>query len=216
MISEDSMRDKKQRTRTAINQVIKMRLMTGESLEKILPERKRGKYPGTTKGNVVGYIGLSPNSDIWRATVEEKAAMYGNRVIGADSAAADEEEETEKQQPRKPSDLEPFNFSFMPRTFYMDCLSTYSVAPWLDYVFVYYVFSLILVHRPSMTEVGVLDLTPGQGELCRAAVERRIPYLGITMTSMHGDRLREQLNHWLQTQFPGNFFFGVVKLVRKK
>ena len=62
MISEDSMRDKKQRTRTAINQVIKMRLMTGESLEKILPERKRGKYPGTTKGNVVGYIGLSPNS----------------------------------------------------------------------------------------------------------------------------------------------------------
>ena len=81
MISEDSMRDRKQRNKSAINQVLKMRLMTAEPLEKVLPERKRGKYPGTTKGNVVGYIGLSPNSEIWRATVEEKTAMYGNRVI---------------------------------------------------------------------------------------------------------------------------------------
>lgn len=132
MISEDSMRDRKQRNKSAINQVLKMRLMTAEPLEKVLPERKRGKYPGTTKGNVVGYIGLSPNSEIWRATVEEKTAMYGNRAIGADAAAADDDEEGggEKQQSRKPSDLEPFNFSFLPRTFYMDCLATYSVAPW--------------------------------------------------------------------------------------
>ena len=200
MISEDSMRDRKQRNKSGINQVLKMRLMTAEPLEKVLPERKRGKYPGTTKGNVVGYIGLSPSSEIWRTTVEEKTAMYGSRVIGSDAAAADDEEggETEKQQQRKPSDLEPFNFSFLPRTFYTDCLATYSVAPWPSF---YYRF---LFFQRSWTEVGVLDLTPGQGELCRAAVERRIPYLGITMTSTHGDRLREQLNQWLQTQFPGN------------
>ena len=48
----------------------------------------------------------------------------------------------------------------------------------------------------------MLDLTPGQGDLCRAAVEKRIPYLGITMTSLHGDRLREQLTQWLQKQSP--------------
>ena len=56
----------------------------------------------------------------------------------------------------------------------------------------------------------MLDLTPGQGELCRAAVEKRIPYLGITMTSLHGDRLREQLTQWLQKQSPAlfNTFFG--------
>ena len=64
MISEDSMRDRKQRNKSGINQVLKMRLMTAEPLEKVLPERKRGKYPGTTKGNVVGYIGLSPSSEI--------------------------------------------------------------------------------------------------------------------------------------------------------
>ena len=43
MISEDSMRDRKQRNKSAINQVLKMRLMTAEPLEKVLPERKRGK-----------------------------------------------------------------------------------------------------------------------------------------------------------------------------
>ena len=134
MISEDSMREKKQRNKTAINQVIKMRLLSSEPLEKILPERKRGKYPGTTKGNVIGYIGLSPTSDIWKATVEEKAAMYGPRVIGSDAAAAEDEigeAETEKQQPRKPTSYEPFNLNFLPRTFYADCLATYSVVSWL-------------------------------------------------------------------------------------
>lgn len=147
MISEDSVRDRKQRNKAGINQVIKMRLMTGEALEKVLPERKRGKYPGTTKGNVVGYIGLSPGGDVWRASVEEKAAMYGHRIIGADAAAADEEEvgETEKQKQRKPTDLEPFNYSFLPRTFYADCLATYSVAPWLQLrCFVFIVFVYIL------------------------------------------------------------------------
>ena len=129
------MREKKQRNKTAINQVIKMRLLTSESLEKTLPERKRGKYPGTTKGNVIGYIGLSPSSDIWKATVEEKAAMYGPRVIGTDAAAAEDEGEGEKQQARKPTDYEPFNFNFLPRTFYADCLATYSVVPWLFGIF---------------------------------------------------------------------------------
>jgi len=61
----------------------------------------------------------------------------------------------------------------------------------------------------------VLDLTPGQGELCRAAVEKRIPYLGITMTSLHGDRLREQLTQWLQKQSPAlfNTFFGCYNVI---
>ena len=205
MISEDSVRDKKQRCKAGINQVLKMRLMTAEPLEKVLPERKRGKYPGTTKGNVVGYIGLSPQSEVWRATVEEKQTMYGNRVIGNDAAAADEDDEGEggeKQQARKPGDIEPFCFQFLPRTFYSDCLATYSVVPWISFFIFSFSFST-LDSLLSLTEVGVLDLTPGQGELCRAAVEKRIPYLGITMTSMHGDRLREQLAQWLQTQFPG-------------
>ena len=134
MISEDSMREKKQRNKTAINQVIKMRLLSSEPLEKILPERKRGKIPRDDKGQCHWVHRALTTSDIWKATVEEKAAMYGPRVIGSDAAAAEDEigeAETEKQQPRKPTSYEPFNFNFLPRTFYADCLATYSVVSWL-------------------------------------------------------------------------------------
>ena len=44
----------------------------------------------------------------------------------------------------------------------------------------------------------MLDLTPGQGELCRAALSKRIPYVGVAMTALHADKLREQLTLWLQ------------------
>ena len=44
----------------------------------------------------------------------------------------------------------------------------------------------------------MLDLTPGQGELCRAALSKRIPYDGVAMTALHADKLREQLTLWLQ------------------
>lgn len=47
-------------------------------------------------------------------------------------------------------------------------------------------------------EAGVLDMSPGQGELCRAALARRIPYVGIAMSSLHADKLREQLTLWIQ------------------
>ena len=134
VISEESMREKKQRCKTGINQVVRMRLMSNEPLEKTLPERKRSTFQGSTKGNVIGFVGLSPASDVWKCTFEEKQAMYGDKIIGGDAAAADEQADDddtkEKQQQRKPTDLEPFNWSFLPRSFYADCLQTYSVVPW--------------------------------------------------------------------------------------
>lgn len=138
VISEESLREKKHRCKTGLNQCLRMRLMTNEPLERTLPERKRSKYQGSTKGNCIGFVGLSPSSDIWRCTVEEKQAMYGDKIIGGDAAAADEDMDEEpikeKQQQRKPTDLEPFNWSFLPRSFYTDCLQTYSVVPWLAFL----------------------------------------------------------------------------------
>lgn len=135
VISEDSIREKKQRCKTGLNQVVRMRLLSNEPLEKVLPERKRTKFQGSTKGNVIGFVGLSPPSEVWKCTVEEKQHMFGDKIIGGDAAAADDEVEDtkEKQQQRKPTDLEPFNWSFLPRTFYTDCLQTYSVVPWLAF-----------------------------------------------------------------------------------
>ena len=67
----------------------------------------------------------------------------------------------------------------------------------------------------------MLDLTPGQGELCRAAMSKRIPYVGVAMTQLHADKLREQLTLWVQHELlwllinsyiviPLFFFGGVV------
>lgn len=49
VISEESMREKKQRCKTGINQVVRMRLMSNEPLEKTLPEREIN-VPGFDKG----------------------------------------------------------------------------------------------------------------------------------------------------------------------
>ena len=47
----------------------------------------------------------------------------------------------------------------------------------------------------QLCQAGVVDLSPGPGELCRACCEKRIKYLGVTMTSKHTDMVR-----WLKDQ----------------
>ena len=56
--------------------------------------------------------------------VSEKADLYGHRIIGNDSQSAEDNDE------RKPSEVEPTFFNFLPRVYYEDLLATYSVAAW--------------------------------------------------------------------------------------
>lgn len=52
----------------------------------------------------------------------------------------------------------------------------------------------------QLCQAGVVDLSPGPGELCRACCEKRIKYLGVTITSKHTEGLRENMVRWLKDQ----------------
>ncbi|CAK8997919.1 unnamed protein product, partial [Durusdinium trenchii] len=118
-ISEDSLKDKRKKVRGALQQVQTMHLITSEALDKVIPDRPRNRYPGTTRGNCVAWVSLTAPSDHWQMTVEEKSVLYGHHCIGSDAAAADDDK-------RKGHEIEPAFFNFLPRTFYEDILSTYS------------------------------------------------------------------------------------------
>lgn len=123
-ISEESLKEKRKKVRGSLNQVQTMTLISSEPLEKMIPDRPRSRYPGSTRGNCVAWVNLSPNADIWTMPVSEKADLYGHRIIGNDSQSAEGNDE------RKPSEIEPTFFNFLPRVYYEDLLATYSVAAW--------------------------------------------------------------------------------------
>ena len=140
-ISEDSLKDKRKKVRGALQQVQTMHLITSEALDKVIPDRPRNRYPGTTRGNCVAWVSLTAPSDHWQMTVEEKSVLYGHHCIGSDAAAADDDE-------RKGHEIEPAFFNFLPRTFYEDILSTYSVATCQIYciLFLPFMFSFYFLH----------------------------------------------------------------------
>ena len=47
---------------------------------------------------------------------------------------------------------------------------------------------------------GVIDCTPGAGELCKAAVSLKLDYLGLCMTAEHEVKLKAMLVRWVQRE----------------
>ena len=74
ILSEDSIRQKKKRNRGNLQQVMKLHFTPKEPVERMVPERKHEKYPGTSRGNALGFINLATASATWHSTVEHKKA----------------------------------------------------------------------------------------------------------------------------------------------
>ena len=72
ILNQDSLKAKKKRNRGAMNQLIKWHFLTREPLDKMVPEKKHEKYAGTCRGNALAFVSLSPASQVWHTTVEEK------------------------------------------------------------------------------------------------------------------------------------------------
>ena len=98
--------------------------------------------------------------------------MYGDKMMGADSA--EDPKENEEQQ-RDGDSYEPAFFNHLPVTLYSDALAAYEIT-------------------------GVLDCTPGAGDLAKAALLRRIPYMALTMTETHASLLQSELVKFVKQQ----------------
>ena len=102
--------------------------------------------------------------------------------MGADSA--EDPKENEEQQ-RDGDSYEPAFFNHLPVTLYSDALAAYEIT-------------------------GVLDCTPGAGDLAKAALLRRIPYMALTMTETHASLLQSELVKFVkqQMQTEGSTFYA--------
>ncbi|CAJ1372633.1 unnamed protein product [Effrenium voratum] len=115
-------------------------------------------------------------------STEPMKEMYGDKMMGADSA--EDPKENEEQQ-RDGDSYEPAFFNHLPVTLYSDALAAYQIT-------------------------GVLDCTPGAGDLAKAALLRRIPYMAPTMTETHASLLQSELVKFVkqQMQTEGSTFYA--------
>ncbi|CAE7766349.1 unnamed protein product [Symbiodinium sp. CCMP2592] len=166
-ISQQALTEKKKVARGMLNQVMTLHVIGNDPWAKMVPERKHTKYPGTNRGNVLGWVGQPTSADTWMSSYENKKVVYGGKIFGTVESNQEEEER------KKSTEQEPVFFHFLPQSLYDNNLSSYSV-------------------------VAVLDLTAGQGELCKAALEKRVPYVGLCLTEQHAVQLKAELISWLK------------------
>ena len=181
-LAQDGLEEKKKKARGVMNQVMTLHILSSKSFIKMVPERKHLKFPGTSRGNCLAWVTPPPAAESWTTTYENKKVIYGAaKIFGSDAASSGDAEKEE----RKNSDVEPLFYNFLPQSLYQNHLSSYSVA-------------------------AVLDLSAGQGELAKAALEKRIPYVGLCFSEAHALQLKGELVRWMKSSMctEGSSFYG--------
>ena len=124
-------------------------------------------FNGSTAGSIVGPVVMPSLDATWEVQWQQKQALYSPKNFVAGGKLADDQEELEcKKQnaERTPDSKEPAFYHSYPETLYEDLLKAFNIK-------------------------GVIDLTPGEGVLARAAFKRSIPFVGLPFTESHRDLL---------------------------
>ena len=186
------MEAKKKYNKGMTNQIQRWHVMSTETLASWLPERKHSKYPGTNRGNCIAWIGLGSQTDEWMMTFGQKtlgcseiASVRLRKDMYGDKMMGPEYDDGAKEEPRAEDSFEPAFYHHLPETLYTDVLGAYEVR-------------------------GVLDLTPGAGDLAKACLLRRMPYMGLGMTEQHCQLLKGQLVEFIKMQMrsEGSTFYS--------
>ena len=125
-ISEEAVRQRNRRTLGEIHQIQTLHILTnsGTPLDKCIPEKTRSLYPGTSRGTVIAWVGLTPVGELWTASGSAKKEIYGpDKIIGALPPGTPE---------RDLNAREPVFFNGLPESFWDDFAKTYSVRAFLD------------------------------------------------------------------------------------
>ena len=95
--------------------------------------------------------------------------IFKDKVFGSPSGADDDDDdgaEDGDEAVRKDTDCEPVFYHCLPKALYDTLLGSWSVT-------------------------AVLDLSPGQGELAKSAIEKRLSYVGICLSEAHAVKLKQ-------------------------
>ena len=187
---EDSLRERRERTRTSLDQVEYGHIVTAATIQ--IDDRPRLELPGTTLGNLLGPVGLPPHEAMWRLTFAEKKVIYAsNRIdVGGPTPGING-----KHNARDNSDLEPVAFHGQSKAMYAE-----------------------LGHM--LKAKAFVNLTNADDVLAEHCVENKIPYLGVVFNVAHRQALLKRLVSrvfvLMQEESSPLFQPGLVKLLGKK
>jgi len=100
--------------------------------------------------------------------------IFKNKIFGTSGGGEPDDDNNEEPEAaeqeelaRKDTDVEPCFYHFLPKNLFDTILSSWSIS-------------------------AVLDLTPGQGELAKSAIEKRLPYYGVCLSERHSVALNQE------------------------
>jgi hypothetical protein len=126
MVSEESITARKVRKRGEPKQVHNLLHVTPKNMTDCVPDMPHKHYPGTSRGEAIAWVNLTPLHDVWELKVEQKRGLYGAKMIATGAVDRD------PRSARPPESLEPAFYSFLPEVLYQDLLHTYCTAGVLD------------------------------------------------------------------------------------
>ena len=179
LISEDSLTERLDKTRglSSINHVQTLHMVSKSSLQLNVHERVY-MAGASNRGNVIGPLAmdsLEGRDATWSMEVKDKFTLFGRHgpriPVGGTPDEANVGDELAamptKNKPRDKESEEPLLFHAMPSRLFEE-----------------------LLH--SVDAVAVIGLA-GDGKLALAALERRLPFFGLTFTSEHTKWLTKRL-----------------------
>ena len=134
-----------------------------------VPRRKYENYAGSTAANTIGRVVMDGPSGVWQGYWATKKQMYGDsNLIPTGGPAPQSDELDATTEPRSKNPVEPMFYHSLPESFYLEILLAFPIG-------------------------AVIDLTPGEGCLARAAYQLGVRYTGVTFNEAHAAGLRGRL-----------------------
>ena len=179
--TEESIAERKERDKGSIDVMEYMWQVTAAAF--CPKDRKRKHFPQSARSNKIGPIALPQLSSLWSLTFGQKKQLYGplGRIAAGGPADKDEHEEPEDEKKlslakhRTNVTVEPVAFMDMSVQFYEDMYDAYRAK-------------------------AVINLTSAGVNAAMAAIQMKIPYVGITWTVAHSDFMQAEL---IQQVFAG-------------
>ena len=134
-----------------------------------VPRKRYENYAGSTWANTIGRVVMDDPSDLWMGPWAMKKQVYGtSNLIPAGGALPQGEELNANMEPRSKNPVEPIFYHSLPESFYLEILMAFPIA-------------------------AIIDLSPGEGCLARAAYQLGLRYTGLTFNEAHTAGLRGRL-----------------------
>ena len=211
-LNEDTVRARRIRIRSTapMKTTSRLHVITNATVEKTIPDKKYDDYHGSTRNDMLSLVTLPPYELGWNLPLKDKIAVYnhaeGSRRVTTAATTAEAccsgfmvsgfmvsgrilkhivlVSQASPADGMKPDTIsEPVFLGGLPATLWKNTFQAYGSK-------------------------GVIDLSAGEGEVCKAAMTLRKPCLAFCFTDLHVKMLFDHLVTWMLANMadPGSIY----------